>query len=78
MTLDIAAINEQGKARVSEWVLRHAKHPARHQMGAWYEDAERASCEGGSIILEMPGLMSATGNPVILVLDRNDFDWSAG
>lgn len=71
-------INAAGRAAVATWVKTTASESDRHNLDAWYTDAERAANDaivGESIRIEMRGMHTASGNPVTLDLPAAAFDW---
>lgn len=73
-------LNEAGAQAVEQWVHATAADPDSHVMVAWYAAASRASdvadANDSVIVVEMPGRMTASGNPETLRLDpAQHFDW---
>lgn len=76
--LPFRIINEAGQTAVAQFVNSQASDPARHNLGAWYSDAEQAANDaipGETIIIEMPGRSTVSGNPETLRMDDEHFDW---
>lgn len=71
-------LNKMGKNLVAGWVSETAKTSLKHNIKAWYRDAEDAANSAGlhgSIIIEMRGHMTKSGNPVTLDIPQSAFDW---
>lgn len=71
-------INEAGRAAVADFINSAAAEPERHNLEAWFADAEQAANdagEGEAIIIEMRGLHTASHNPRTLTLEDECFDW---
>jgi len=69
-------INEFGKTTVQNWLGRVAK--TWQNADAWFSDAEQAAndvSQGESIIIEMRGFSTISGNPETLTIDETCFDW---
>ena len=69
-------VNESGKIAVQSWLGRIAK--ADQNADAWFTDAEDAAnnaSQGESIIIEMRGFNTISGNPETLTIDDTCFDW---
>jgi len=77
--LPICIINTTGKAVIINWVNRTAKHPDRHNMEAWYLDAEMTftnSSFAHSAILVMHRILAINDNTETLTLKNEYFDWT--
>ena len=69
-------LNQAGQAAVATWVKMHSKK--EQNLDAWYADAEQSANDaspGESIIIEMRGMNTISGNPEILTLPDSAFDW---
>ncbi len=76
--LPYRVINAAGRAAVATWVKTTARNPERHNLDAWYSDAESAANNGTideDIVIEMRGTMTESGNPVTLNIPSASFDW---
>lgn len=72
-------INEAGKAEMAAFVAANAVDADRHNLDAWYSEAEKCANDATideSIIVEMPGRMTAGCNPATVRLGAECFDWS--
>lgn len=74
--LPYKVINEKGKKEISEWLSLVAKN--EQNIDAWLTEAEDSannSSPGESIIIEMRGSETFSGNPETLRLDDECFDY---
>lgn len=76
--LPFRVLNAAGQRAVAEFVRSSAANADRHDLNAWYADAERVandSLPDESIIVEMRGMHTASGNPQTVALKAECFDW---
>jgi len=71
-------LNEQGQSKLIKWVLDSSKHPTRQNMEAHYRDVESKAPGNDPVSIEMCGHMTKDGHPIVLHLDKSDFDWFVG
>ena len=74
-------LNEAGEAAVAEWVTRHAKHPERLDLSAWFREAEQAAGDdenpfgGFNVLMEMRGISTSSGHPEVMRIDASWYEW---
>ena len=76
--LPFRALNQAGRAAVATWVKMTSSEPDRHNLDAWYSDAESAANNATireSIIIEMRGMHTESGHPETLTIPSDAFDW---
>lgn len=76
--LPFRVLNQAGQAAVATWVKMTASEPDRHNLDAWYSDAESAANNATireSIIIEMRGMHTTGGHPETLDIPAEAFDW---
>ena len=75
--MEIHRLTQAGEALVSSFVNRHAAFPHKHNLAAWFVHAERLADDAEpweSIVLEMPGSMTASGRPETIKIHGSLFD----
>lgn len=76
----VRTLNERGMKVVGDFVELHAADPSRHDKGAWYSEAEHAESMTSdldeSIHVEMPARYTFSGNPEIVKLEDDCWDYS--
>lgn len=79
--LPFAILNAMGKVTVKDWVRINSKDENKvygWYYGSWFLDVENAmqnASDGESIIIEMSGRLSMSGNPETLTIPKDCFDW---
>lgn len=76
--LPVRIVNESGKATIAEWLLRCAENPEAQKLDSWLSEAEASANNAmpdETIGIEMPGKDTKNGNPAVLTLEKECFDW---
>lgn len=71
-------INKRGQKQLTDALNKHLLKPHYALWPAWYTKAELAANEDANaahVMVEIPASMSNTGNPVVICLDIDGFDW---
>ncbi len=76
--LPYRTLTEAGRAAVAQWVHATAREPERQVLDAWYTAAEDAAGDAGvdeDVIVEMRGMVTASGRPETLRLGDAELEW---